>query len=85
MAATWKIKKKENRYAAYYSGDLHEALEKARRDLERYTNDEDIKKWIWLKEMAEAKIAANERAIERAQIFIDMAKRELKNKETENG
>lgn len=29
--------------------------------------------------------AVDERAIERAQIFIDMAKRELKNKETENG
>ena len=30
MAATWKVTTKKNTYKAIYSGDLHEALEKAK-------------------------------------------------------
>lgn len=48
-------------------------------------HDKDIPKWVWLKGIAEGKIAANKRAIERAQIFIELAEKELKNKEAENG
>lgn len=85
MAATWKVTTKKNTYKAIYSGDLHETLEKAKTDLKKYLHDKDIPKWVWLKGIAEAKIAANKRAIERAQIFIELAEKELKNKEAENG
>lgn len=85
MAATWKVTQKGNYNNASYSGDLHEALEKAETDLKKYLHDKDIPKWVWLKGIAEAKIAANKRAIERAQIFIRLAKEELKKQEAENG
>lgn len=81
MAATWKVTSKN----ASYSGDLHEALEKAKTDLKKYLNDKNIEKWVWLKEKAEAEIAANKRAIERAQTFIKLAEKELKKQEAENG
>ena len=85
MAATWKVTTKKNSYRASYTGDLHKALEKAKSDLKKYLHDKDIPKWVWLKAIAEGKIAANKRAIERAQIFIELAEKELKNKEAENG
>lgn len=85
MAATWKVTTKKNSYRASYTGDLQEALEKAKSDLKKYLHDKNIEKWVWLKEKAEAEIAANKRAIERAQIFIELAEKELKNKEAENG
>lgn len=85
MAATWKVTSKGNCYKACYSGDLHEALEKAETDLKKYLNDKNIEKWVWLKEKAEAEIAANKRAIERAQVFIRLAKEELKGQEADNG
>lgn len=84
MAATWKVTTKKNSYRASYTGDLHEALEKAKADLKKYLNDKNIEKWVWLKERAEAKIVANKRAIERAQVFIELAEKELENKEAEN-
>lgn len=84
MAATWKVTLKKNTYRASYSGDLHEALEKAKSDLKKYLNDKDIEKWVWLKEKAGVAIAANKRAIERAQIFIELAEEELKKQEAEN-
>lgn len=89
MAATWKVTTKKSGYStnykAVYSGDLNEALEKAKADLKKYLKDKNIEKWVWLKEKAEAEIAANKRAIERVQIFIELAEKELKNKETGNG
>lgn len=85
MAATWKVTSKGNCYKASYSGDLHEALEKAENDLKKYLNDKNIEKWVWLKEKAAAEIAVNKRAIERAQIFIRLAEKELKKQEAENG
>ena len=84
MAATWKVTTKKNSYSASYSGDLHEALEKAKTDLNKYLHDKDIGKWFWIKEKAEAKIAANKRAIKRAQIFIELAEKELKKQEAEH-
>lgn len=85
MAATWKVTQKKNTYRATYSGNLHEALEKAKADLKKYLNDGDIPKWAWIKKKAEAEIAANKRAIERAQVFIGLAEKELKKQEEENG
>lgn len=85
MAATWKVTSKKGYYSASYSGDLHEALEKAKTDLKKYLHDKNIEKWVWIKEKAEAEIAANKRAIERAQIFIELAEKELKKKEAGNG
>ncbi len=85
MVVTWKVTQKGHYNNASYSGDLNEALEKAKTDLKKYLNDKDITKWVWLKGIAEAKIAANKRAIERAQIFIKLAKEELKKQEAENG
>ncbi|RKI44315.1 hypothetical protein D7V86_19860 [bacterium D16-51] len=76
--ATWRVKESKNTYRATYSGDLQEALDKAKKDLERYQNNKDIAHWYWIRAKAEAAIKANERAINRANIFIQLAEKELK-------
>ena len=76
--APWRVKESKNSYSATYSGDLQKAFDKAKKDLERYQNNKDIAHWYWIKEKAEAAIKANERAINRANIFIRLAEKELR-------
>lgn len=82
--STYHIKETKNTYKFSYSGDLREALDKAKGDLHREMNNKDIPYWVWLKEKAEKAIKANSNKIRRIQAFIDCAERQLQKEEKED-
>ena len=79
--SNYHIKETKNSYKLSYSGDLAEALEKAKEDLKKTLNDQELQYWIWIKDKAEKAINANSRKIERLQAFIKVAERQLKESE----
>ena len=66
-----------------YSGDLREATEKARKDLDKALHDGTIVHWIFIKTMAEKAIKANNRKIQRLRTFIETAEKQLRKEEKE--
>lgn len=82
--STYHIKENKNTYSFSYSGDLREAVDKAKKDLTRELNNKDLAHWAWIKEKAEKAIKANANKIRRIQAFIECAEKELKNKEMED-
>lgn len=82
--STYHIKETKNTYSFSYSGDLREAVDKAKKDLNRELNNKDLAYWAWIKEKAEKAIKANANKIRRIQAFIECAEKELKNKEMED-
>lgn len=60
-----------------YSGDLQEALNKAKEDLRRECENKEILHWEWLKKKAEAAIKAHRSKIEKLEAFIRVAERQL--------
>ena len=81
--STYSIKETKDSYKMSYTGDLSEALEKAKADLKKALNDKDLQHWIFLKEKADSMIKANARKIERLQAFIRVAERQLAQTESE--
>ena len=79
--SNYHIKETKNSYKLSYSGDLAEALEKAKEDLKKTLNDKELQYWIWIKDKAEKAINANDRKIKRLQAFVAAAERELKESE----
>lgn len=79
MAKTsWRTKESKDNYSCTYTGDLKDAIIKAEKDLERYKNDPNIMYWNWIKDKATNAITANKKAIKRAEIFIRLAKEQMK-------
>lgn len=61
--STYHIKETKNNYSFSYSGDLKEALEKARKDLQKAKENQDIAHWEWIRKKAASAILAHERKI----------------------
>ncbi len=77
MKSNYHIKSKKNHYEMSYSGDLQEALNKAKEDLCRECENKEILHWEWLKKKAEAAIKAHRSKIEKLEAFIRVAERQL--------
>lgn len=77
MKSNHHIKSKKNHYEMSYSGDLQEALNKAKEDLRRECENKEILHWEWLKKKAEAAIKAHRSKIEKLEAFIRVAERQL--------
>lgn len=77
MKSNYHIKSKKNHYEMSYSGDLQEALNKAKEDLRRERENKEILHWEWLKKKAEAAIKAHRSKIEKLEAFIRVAERQL--------
>lgn len=77
MKSYYHIKSKKNHYEMSYSGDLQEALNKAKEDLRRECENKEILHWEWLKKKAEAAIKAHRSKIEKLEAFIRVAERQL--------
>ena len=58
--SNYHIKETKNSYKLSYSGDLAEALEKAKEDLKKTLNDQELQYWIWIKDKAEKARRKNE-------------------------
>lgn len=50
--ANYHIKEIKDKYEMSYSGDLREATEKARKDLDKALHDGTIAHWLFIKTMA---------------------------------
>ena len=83
--STYHIKETKDSYKFSYSGDLKEALEKARKDLKKEEQNPDIAYWEWIKKKAVSAILAHERKIAKIRAFIKCAERNLKESEAGNG
>lgn len=81
--ANYYIKETKGKYEMSYSGDLREAIEKARKDLDKALHDGTIVHWVFIKTMAEKAIKANSRKIQRLQAFIGAAEKQLRKEEKE--
>lgn len=81
MASSYKVRETKNTYKMSYSGDLNEALEKARLDLEKRQSDPNMQHWEWLRDKATKEIESNNRAVERIKVFISAAERQIKEQE----
>lgn len=79
--STYTIKETKGRYKFSYIGDLKEATEKARKDLETEKANKEIPYWKWIKEKAEKAIAAHERKTQRLEAFIRCAERQIESEE----
>lgn len=79
--ANYYIKETKDKYEMSYSGDLREATEKARKDLDKALHDGTIVHWVFIKTMAEKAIKANSRKIQRLQVFIETAEKQLRKEE----
>lgn len=82
--STYHIKETKNRRVFTYSGDLKEALEKARKDLQKEKENPDIEHWEWLKKKAVSAILAHENKMKRIEAFIRCAEQHLKESEASN-
>lgn len=86
MKSSYRVKEIKDEYKMSYTGDLAEALEKAKTDLDKRQGDPNMQHWKWIKEKATKEIQANQRAIERIKVFIRTAERQLRENEVkENG
>lgn len=83
--STYHIKETKSMRSFTYSGDLKEALEKARKDLQKEKENPDIAHWEWIRKKAIGAITAHENKIERIEAFIRCAERNLKESEAGNG
>lgn len=83
--STYHIKETKNSYKFSYSGDLKEALEKARKDLQKEKENPDIAHWEWIRKKAVSAILAHEKKKARIEAFIRCAEQNLKESEAGNG
>lgn len=79
MKSNYHIKSKKTHYELSYSGDLGEALEKAKKDLEKAEESEEILHWKWIKKKADTALKAHCTKIEGLKAFIRAAEREIEN------
>lgn len=84
--STYHIKETKNTRQFSYTGDLAEAIEKAKKDLRKEKENPDIQQWEWIKKKAEKAIVSHENKVDRIEEFIKCAERELEKqrKETAN-
>ena len=59
-----------------YSGNLEDAIEKAKRDLQKEKENKEIAQWYWLCEKAKKAINAHNKKIANIEAFIRCAEEE---------
>lgn len=77
--ATYRIKENKDNCSFTYSGDLGEAIEKARKDLQKEKDNPDVSYWLWIKDKAEKALGSHYNRIHRIEAFIKCAQRQLDN------
>ena len=80
--STYSIKESKNRYSFTYSGDLGEAIEKAKADLKKEQENTEFMRWEWIKKKADAAITAHFNRMRRITAFIECAERHLEEERT---
>ncbi len=80
--STYKVKETKESYKFSYTGNLAEALEKARNDLDNERGNTEIQYWEWIKKKADAAIMAHRRKKARIEAFIKAATRQLESEAT---
>lgn len=82
--SNYYVKELKDHYEFSYSGDLGEALEKAKKDLQAEYANKEIEHWNWIKKKAESAIKSHTSKIARIEAFIRAATRELETKQQES-
>lgn len=77
MKSNYHIKSEKGYYKLSYSGDLEEALQKAKADLKKEQENTEFLRWEWIKAKAETAIKAHHTKIDKLQSFIRAAEREI--------
>lgn len=75
--STYHVKEIKNSYQLYFTGDLKEATEKARKDLQKEEANQEIAYWEWIRNKADSAILAHNKKIARVKAFIRAAEREM--------
>ena len=90
--ASYKIRETKNMRHFTYSGNLKDAIEKAKRDLQKEKENKEIAQWYWLYEKAKKAINAHNKKIANIEAFIRCAEEEqekteqfVKEKKIEDG
>lgn len=83
--STYRVKETKNVYKLSYSGDLKEATEKARKDLEKEETNREIEYWEWIRKKAESVILTHEKKIKRIKAFIRAAEKEIQKDKADKG
>lgn len=74
--ASYKIRETKNMRHFTYSGNLEDAIEKAKRDLQKEKENKEIAQWYWLYEKAKKAINAHNKKIANIEAFIRCAEEE---------
>lgn len=82
--ASYKIRETKNARHFTYSGNLEDAIEKAKTDLKKEKENKEIPQWFWLYGKAKKAIEAHNRKIANIEAFIRCAEGELKKEDRGN-
>lgn len=74
--ASYKIRETKNMLHFTYSENLEDAIEKAKRDLQKEKENKEIAQWYWLYEKAKKAINAHNKKIANTEAFIRCAEEE---------
>ena len=74
--ASYKIRETKNMRHFTYSGNLKDAIEKAKRDLQKEKENKEIAQWYWLYEKAKKAINTHNKKIANIEAFIRCAEEE---------
>lgn len=77
MKSNYSISLKKGVYHFCFSGDLEEALSKAKRDLEKERENKEVENWRWIKKKAERVINAHSEKIYKLTCFIEVAEKQI--------
>lgn len=83
--SAYYVKETKNGYKLSYSGDLKEAMEKARKDLEKEETNREIEYWEWIRKKAESVILTHEKKRAKIKAFIKAAEREMEKAKADKG
>lgn len=81
--ASYKIRETKNMRHFTYSGNLKDAIEKAKRDLQK--ENKEIAQWYWLYEKAKKAINTRNKKIANIEAFIRCAEEEQEKQEKQKG
>lgn len=74
--ASYKIRETKKARHFTYSGNLEDAIEKAKRDLQKEKENKEIAQWYWLYEKAKKAIYTHNKKIANIEAFIRCAEEE---------
>ncbi|MBD5536881.1 MAG: hypothetical protein HDQ99_14755 [Lachnospiraceae bacterium] len=83
--STYHVKETKNGYKLSFTGDLKEATEKARKDLQKEEDNQEIAYWDWIRKKAERAVLVHSKKIEKIKVFIRAAEREMEKAKADKG